>query len=183
MKITQLEISHTSRVMFTVAASILMFTSSSHAEMRDVMTQEQLIKKRSQMAQLDPMKNMVVVESKEDPAKSIPRDLISQSDVISFGGISTLVPKHAILLIPKNHASRVAYVEGNPLVSWLDFYTKNRGWITTVEVSFAQAKGEAPLSEAVSKQIAKTGNIVIATFSGGPISMLAPKTPSLSMNP
>lgn len=161
-------------------ATLCLLVSPSFGEVRDVMTQDQLLKKRSQMAQQDPMKNMVVTASPEDSAQTLPRDIISQSDILSFGGISTLIPKQSIILTPKNLSDRLAYVQGNPLVTWIDFFTKNRGWITTVEISFAQAKGEEPLPEAVTKQISKSGNLVIATFSGGPISMHPAKTEAVS---
>ncbi|MEO5713534.1 MAG: hypothetical protein ABIT37_08585 [Luteolibacter sp.] len=162
--------------LFHAITGIVVLFAAPHAsaapgQMRDVPTHEQLSLKRGQMEQVDPMKNMAVSKT-EDPAKNLPTDLISQSDVISFAGVATLVPKHAIILIPKNYQDRVAFAPGSTIKSWTEFYTANRGWITTVEVSFAQAQGKDPIPEATTKQFTKSGNMVVAVYLGGPISML-----------
>jgi hypothetical protein len=161
-------------------AALCLLATNSFGEFRDVVTHDQLLKKRTQMTQQDPMKQMEVSKTPEDSSQSLQRDLINESDFLSFGGISTLVPKQSIILTPQNLAARLTYVKGNPLVNWIEFYTKNRGWITTVEISFAQAKGEQALPDSVTQMITKSGNLVIATFSGGPISMLPAKAPTIS---
>ena len=62
-------------------------------------------------------------------------------------------------------------------MSWMDFFTLNRGWITTVEVSRVQAEGNEALAEEISTRIGKSTNLVVATYMGGPISVLPPKVP------
>ena len=113
----------------------------------------------------------------EDPSQNLPKDLISQSDIISFQGVATLVPKRAILQIPKNYRDRMALQPGAHIVGWSDFYAINRGWITTVEVSRTQAEGNIDLPEETHKLLSKGGNLVVATFMGGPISVLPLKVP------
>jgi len=146
------------------------------AAMRDAATHEQLSQQLRQVEQQDPMKNLPVSKL-EDPAKNLPKDLLSQSDIISFGGFATLVPKRAILQIPKNCADRIKFVPGSQIRGWSDFYAVNRGWITTVEISRSQAEGNEPMPEETSKQLTKCGNLVVAVYMGGPISMLPLKVP------
>ena len=155
--------------------------------MRDSATQEELSLKRSQLDRQDPMKKLPATQG-EDPARNLPKDLIGQSDIISFGGIATLIPKHAILQIPDNFANRVKFQANSQIKGWADFFAVNRGWITTVEITLAQAKGMEPLPENISKQLAKSGNLVVAVYQGGPISMLpltppAEKTGTVSAKP
>jgi hypothetical protein len=144
---------------------------------RDAVTHEQLSVRLHKVEQDDPMKKLP--DSKlEDPAKNMPKDLLSQSDIISFGGLATLVPKRAIIQIPKNYQDRIKFVEGSQIRGWVDFYAVNRGWITTVEISRPQAEGNEPMPEETSKVLSKTGNLVVAVYKGGPISMLPLKVPT-----
>ena len=160
----------------SLALLIAAHGSAAPAPVRDATTHEQLSLKRGQMERKDPMKNMAVSRI-DDPALNLPKDLVSQSDVISFDGIATLVPKRAILQIPKGYESRLKIAPDAQIKSWAEFYAINRGWITTVEVSFAQAEGKVPIPEATSKQFTKSGNLVVAVYLGGPISMLPLKAP------
>lgn len=159
-----------------VASVIAPLAHAAPMQMRDAATHEQLSQKLRVMEQADPMKKLPVSKC-EDPSKNLPKDLISQSDMISFGGMTTLVPKMAILQIPKAYADRIKYVPGTQITSWSDFYALNRGWITTVEISRVQAEGKEPLPEATTKVLSKSGNLIVATYMGGPISKLPPKTP------
>ena len=74
-------------------------------------------------------------------------------------------------------SDRIKYQPGAKLLSWGDFYALNRGWITTVEVSRIQAEGNNPLPEETQKKIVKSGNLMVATYQGGPISVLPLKAP------
>ena len=155
---------------------------SSHAEapaMRDAPTHDELVPKLRQAQQADPMKHMSKAKGADPAAVYQPKDILSQSDIIAFNGLATLVPKCAILQIPKNYQNRIAMQPGAQIVSWADFYTANRGWITTVEVSRTQAEGSHALSDETRKQITKSGNLVVATFLGGPISVLPLKKPGV----
>lgn len=139
--------------------------------MRDVATDEQLAKVRKHVALNAPMKDLAVLEG-EDPTKLYqPEDLLAQSDIICFNGLVTLVPKLAIISAPENFKERYALRPGAQFVGWADFYARNRGWITTIEVSRAQAEGSVPLKETDAEAIAKSKNLVVATFHNGPISL------------
>ena len=144
---------------------------------RDAATHEQLVLAMRKADEMDPMKKLPAAKGEDPSVVNRPKDLLSQSDFISFQGVMTLVPKRAILQIPKNYNDRVAIVAGARVVGWAEFYAMNRGWITTVEISRIQAEGNQPLPDETHKQLTKSGNLVVATYMGGPISMLPLKEP------
>lgn len=144
---------------------------------RDAATHEQLALALRKAEQRDPMKKLTPVEG-EDPSKvNRPMDLMEQSDIICFRGFATLVPKRAILSAPENYKKYLKLEPGARIVGWKDFYSRNRGWITTVEVTRVQAEGVETFSEDTQDQIGKSANLVVATLQGGPISVLPPVKP------
>ena len=145
--------------------------------MRDATTHEQLAAQHRTLAQPDPMLALEPAKG-PDPAKAnrVP-DLLSDSDIVCFGGRATLVPKQAILHVPPNFAERLKFQPGAKIQNWAEFYVENRGWITTVEVTRVQAEGNQPMDEASCKRMADSTSLVVATYQGGPISVLPPKAP------
>ncbi len=144
--------------------------------MRDAATHDDLTLKYRQAQQQDPVRKLEPTTGVDPSTVNQPLDLVSQSDIISFNGLTTLVPKRAVLHIPKGLADRLKFQPGTRILGWAEFYALNRGWITTVEVSRVQAEGNAALAEEISNRIAKSSNLVVATNRGGPISVLPPKT-------
>lgn len=164
----------------TVAAMLFMTASALQAEqpvMRDAATHDQLARAMQQSQQADPMKSLPASNA-PDASLNLPKDLVSQSDFISFSGAATLVPKHAILKVPAGHADRIRFQEGSRILSWPEFFAANRNWITTIEITPEQAGGKAHLSKESSDVIAKSSNLIVATYRGGPISLLSPKAPA-----
>ena len=47
-----------------------------------------------------------------------------------------------------------------------------------MEVSRPQAEGNVPIDPKIAESIAKSSNLVVATYQGGPISVLPPKAPA-----
>lgn len=151
--------------------------SSVHGQepvMRDAATHEQLSEHLRNVEQANPMKKLQPSQG-EDPAKNLPPDLLSQSDFICFGGVATLVPKRAILAVPKALEDRTRLEAQFRIVGWLEFYAANRAWITTVDVTRQQAEGQVPLSEETYESLKETKTLVIATYKGGPISVIRAK--------
>ena len=140
--------------------------------MQEAVTHEQLVLVRSKSDHLDPMKLLAEAQGADPSVVNRPKSLLDQSDIISFGNFATLVPKRAILQIPKNLAGRIQIKPGVTIQSWSDFFAANRGWITTVEVSRTQAEGNAPIAEETATRISKSSNLIVATYLGGPISVL-----------
>ena len=140
--------------------------------MRDAATHEQLERTLRKMNAIDPMKKLEAAVG-EDPSKvNQPVDLLESSDIVCFNGLATLVPKRAILGVPKHLQERLKLAPGARIVGWLEFLAANRGWITTVEVTRAQAEGNDALAEEISDRISKSNNLVVATYLKGPISVL-----------
>ncbi|MEO5915415.1 MAG: hypothetical protein ABIS50_14370 [Luteolibacter sp.] len=145
--------------------------------LQEAMTQDQLILARRKADGMDPMKKMPEVKGEDPSVVNRPQSLLASSDIISYGRFATLVPKRAILQIPKSVADRIKQEPGAILQSWSEFYAANRGWITTVEVSRTQAEGNNPIAEETQRLYSKSGNLVVATYLGGPISVLPLKVP------
>jgi len=166
---------------FALSSSALL--QAAPPKMRDAPTNEDLLQRTQQAANNRPLSNLnprKVEEGQklEDPTKSNqPKDLIATSDFLSFGGMSTLIPKRALLHVPKNYQGRIQFERGSNLVIWPTFYNANRGWIKTMEVTRGQAQGVEPFDEKVAENLAKSSIVVVATYKGGPISVLPYKDP------
>lgn len=159
--------------MILITASI---TAQAAPKMRDAATHDQLSLALRKAELNDPMKNLQPAKGPDPSLVNQPKDLISQSDIISFNGLATLVPKRAILNLPPKMADRINKMPtGSRIQGWLAFYQQNRGWITTVEVSRRQAEGNDPLAEELAERVRKSSNLVVATYMGGPISVLPQK--------
>ncbi|MEK7950138.1 hypothetical protein [Luteolibacter soli] len=146
--------------------------------MRDAATHDQLVEKLKVATNQNPLVKFTPAEG-PDPSVAAQQsgDLMETSDFLSFGGRATLVPKHAILNIPPLLANRIKLERGSAVQTWAEFYASNRGWITTVEVSRVQAEGNQALGEELSKRMEKSSTVVVATYQGGPISVLPLKVP------
>lgn len=140
---------------------------------RDVATHDALVSTFKEVSSTDPMKQMEKAQGTDPSKENQPQNLIESSDLISFRGVTTLVPKRAILQIPKKFEKRINnHVPGDRIVGWLDFYRMNRAWITTVEISRGQAGGNEALGEELSEQLAKSKNLVVTVLDSGPISSM-----------
>ncbi len=139
---------------------------------RDAATHDQLALELRKMERRDPMRNREAVTGADPSKVNRPVDLLKQSDMISFGGYATLVPKRAILSVPQNYQRYLTLEPGAKIIGWRDFYRKNRNWITTIEVVRAEAEGNQKMPEKTLEKVAKSTNLVVATCHGGPISVL-----------
>ncbi|MCF7734617.1 MAG: hypothetical protein K9N23_23240, partial [Akkermansiaceae bacterium] len=72
-------------------------------------------------------------------------------------------------------ADRMKFQPGSKILAWADFLVANRGWIATVEVTRTQAEGNHLIEEETATRIAESDKLVVATYLGGPISVLPPK--------
>jgi hypothetical protein len=171
---------------FAVALGTCSFGSLTAAEpafadrppMREAPTNEQLVLRLRQQAQEQAARPALTAPPSEDPSKlATTGNLLSQSTILCYGGSLTLVPKRAVLQYPEKYADRLKAVPGAKVLLFADFYATNQNWITSFEVSRAQAEGKEPLPEGAHEQMTKTGNLVVATFHGNPVG-LAPDSPA-----
>lgn len=82
-----------------------------------------------------------------------------------------MVPKGAVIFLPEAMKNRVNVKPVGTLLSWVDFLTKNRAWVTTNDVSFDQAAGSQPLPAERVAFWAKQDKVVVAVHQSGPISV------------
>jgi len=153
------------------------------APMRDIPTHEQLVARRSAEKQASPFANQDFEPvEKEDPALAAKErgDLLSQSEFLCNMGMMTLLPKRSVLHVPDRLAERQRPKDNANIVTWPQFQVKNRTWITTLEVSRLQAEGKEPISEQKMESLLQTGDVIIATMGGSPISVLPLKVPDES---
>lgn len=154
--------------------AILPASGQQQQAMTDAMTQQQLLaaRRQAQVQAGDPARHELPDQSKDPSKKNQPQDILSRSDILCFNGIATLVPKQAILAVPRQFADRVGMKTGAKIVTWMEFYSANRGWVTAQEITMAQAQGKEPLPEALNERLGKSSNIIVSTLEGGPISKL-----------
>ncbi|QTN32958.1 hypothetical protein HZ994_11700 [Akkermansiaceae bacterium] len=140
---------------------------------RDAATHEELSLQLRKADQEDPMKALLPSEGADPSVSNQPQNLLESSDLISFQGLTTLVPKRAIIKLPEAFKDRVNNPPpGNRVVGWLDFYALNRGWITVVEITRSQAGGNEALAEGLSDQLDKSKNMIVTVLDSGPISYM-----------
>ena len=141
-------------------------------------THEELAARRAAEAGRDkPSAGLVeLVEegSVEKPRKPKVASLVSRSTVISFGDHWTIVPKGAVLHVPEALKSRVGTRPNGRLLTWADFFARNRGWMIGQPVEIGHARGEKELPEEVVTHFRKGSRVVVATCHNGPISMKQP---------
>lgn len=144
-------------------------------KMRDAVSHDELAQKLRMAAHNDPIRNLGPAMGKvdEDPAKRVTdRDLVKESTVLNYRGFLTLVPKRAVIHTPANYENRFKPSDDVQVQSWADFFKGNRGWIRTLEVTREQAMGLAPMDEAIMTALQESTQVVVATFKGGPISVM-----------
>lgn len=143
-------------------------------EFRDAATHETLSEVAKKLP-ADPMsearKVSVSVEA-EGSQVYRPQGIIARSDILNRSGFCVLVPKRAVLHLPDQYQGSLGLNPGTKIVHWQEFFANNRSWIRTLEVTRNQAEGLEPLSEDVVKRFTGCDQVVVATYQGGPISVL-----------
>lgn len=151
---------------------------------RDAATHETLLPAFRNARSENPVAKLTPSEGEDASVKNRPGNLIERSDVLSFGGNTTLIPKLAIIHTPEKFKDRVNnHIPGNRIVTWGGFYSLNRAWITTVEVSREQAEGKETIPPEIVDAYSKSNNLVIATFKGAAISVLPKKEEAAPVQP
>jgi len=140
--------------------------------MRDAATHQQLADQQRKAPPPDPMSELEPCNGPDPSVANAPKDLLSQSEILCHGGIGTLVPKGALLTVPAKFKARTKMAAGAKVVTWAQFLAQNRTWLTAVEVTIDEAAGRELLPQNTQRQMADCGNVVVATYLGGPISVL-----------
>lgn len=120
------------------------------------------------------------VQKKKERRELGAGSLLSRSLILSFRGSWTIVPKGAILHLPKSYQDRVVTRPSGRLIPWSEFHARNRGWIHTQNVSIENARGDVALSPEILELHKRLGRVVVAVLHRGPISVKAPVQPEKS---
>ncbi|MFT4175085.1 MAG: hypothetical protein QM627_00380 [Luteolibacter sp.] len=135
----------------------------------------------AEIKRTSPMAQLTQPEADDSHANTPPPaapSLLNESVILTDGTHWAIVPKGAVLHTPKSLQTRISTKPVGSLLSWGDFLNKNRSWLTTQEVNFDQAKGEAPLDAQQVEFWQTRQNIVVAVHQGGPISVKPASTTS-----
>ena len=149
--------------------------------MQDMPTEESLSLKLKEVKQRSTGAAYAPPDASAAAETAASQSLLKSSEILCFGDAMTLVPKHAVIQIPKNLAGRLKQNPDARLVTWSEFLPANRSWITTIEVSPEQAEGKAPLTAETNEAMTKSGKLVVATFNGNPISVLTTPAATVSI--
>lgn len=108
-------------------------------------------------------------------AVGLDEGLVARSTIISSGRYWTIVPRGAVLHVPKLYHNRVDSKRTGRLLPWRQFFAMNRSWITAQAVTMEEATGEQAISDKAKVSHHKVGRLVVAVLKGGPISVLKPR--------
>lgn len=151
--------------------------SAARPAMRDIATHDDIVEATRKAKQETPPPVFTPVQGADPSVENGPKDLLTRSEIFCYLGQATLVPKRAVLHVPKDLAGRTGLKEVSKFIPWRDFYLANRGWLRTVAVTRAQAEGREALDEATVLSFAKETRVVVATYQEGPISVIPPQIP------
>lgn len=129
----------------------------------DLPTDEELIERRSASNPERP---------KPVPAKPSGFDIRELSMYLGAGEVFTILPKGCVIHCPDRLTDRLLAAPSGKAVPWQEFLPANRAWVSTREVTAAQARGEEELSEEDWAAFAAQGRIVVATLRGNPVTVL-----------
>jgi len=173
------------KILIPIFAVLILSAISSEAlradTMRDPVTHDQLAASLRMARQKDPIQGLGPAIGKTDQDPSVrngSRDLIKESAILCYRGFLTLVPKQAVLHLPPKLQDRFVVQPNIKVQPWAEFYQANRGWIRTIEVTRAQAMGEVAMPVEIVESFKNSSSAVVATFKGGPISVLPVPEPA-----
>lgn len=133
----------------------------------------------TRLQQIDPLSRLDKPAAGEAKiARPQDQSIIKQSTILHDAGHWTLVPIGAVIFMPAALKARLTAKPESTLLPWAEFLAKNYSWITTTEVTLAQAAGQVSLPADRVAFWAKQDKMVIAVHQNGPISVrVAPSTP------
>lgn len=95
--------------------------------------------------------------------------ILDTSVILTSGRNWTFVPKGAVLVTPELYEAQVDQAPKGEFLNFNDFLNRNRGWLTTLDVTLAQARGQVPVKDATKEALVKSGRVVVTVCKGGPV--------------
>lgn len=93
------------------------------------------------------------------------------STFIRGEGTYAIVPRNAVIHLPKRHADRVLAAPEGRLQPWSEFINANRAWIQTHGVTLEEARGLKEFDEKTLEAFGKRDAVIVATLGGHPVSV------------
>ncbi|MGB6220236.1 hypothetical protein [Haloferula sp.] len=156
-----------------IVLTLVLTGIASAAPMKDRVTGEELSARR--MASASPVSTLAQ-PTEEEPRVARPSNesIIKQSMILSDGTNWTLIPRGAVLHLPEAHQGKIGGRPVGNLLSWKQFVTVNRSWVSAEEITLRQAEGVQQLDDRRTAFWPKQDKIIVAVHLGGPISVVAP---------
>jgi hypothetical protein len=113
---------------------------------------------------------MIRVVNSDDSKANTPvsHAINKESTILHDGRNWTLVPNGALVYLPAAMKERVNAKPVGTLLPWNEFLKENKSWISTTEVTFDQAAGNAELPADSTESWAKQDKIVVTVHQNGP---------------
>lgn len=140
---------------------------------RDVVSEEAL---RQQVAATPTLKSHLTSKARPltSRAPAIESSLWKNSIILTDGEKFTIVPVGAILHLPTELRAHVVAQPQGDFTFWPSFLKRNTAWLTGKEVSLTLSRGNTREANALLKSLARDPHLVVATYKGGPITVLEP---------
>jgi len=97
--------------------------------------------------------------------------LAELSTFIRGEGTYAIIPRNAVIHLPKRHADRVLAAPEGRLQPWSEFLNANRAWIQVHEITLEEARGLKEFDEKTLEAFGKRDAAIVATLGGHPVSV------------
>ncbi len=140
---------------------------------RDVVSEEAL---RKQVAEAPSLKSQLTAKAKPltKAAPAIQSSLWTNSIILADGEKFTLVPVGSILHLPAELRGHVAAKPQGDFTFWPSFLKRNAAWLAAKDVPLSLSRGNAQEAKALLKSLSYDKRLIVATYKGGPITILEP---------
>ena len=140
---------------------------------RDVVREEAL---RKQVAEAPSLKSQLIAKARPltKAATSIQSSLWANSIILADGEKFTVVPVGSILHLPAELRGHVAASPQGDFTFWPSFLQRNTAWLAAQEVPLSLSRGNAREAKALLKNLSYDKRLIVATYKGGPITILEP---------
>jgi len=151
--------------------NILSGQSSPLVKTRDVISEEVL---REQVFNTPSLKSQLEAKTKPVTKKTpaIQSSLWSKSIIVTDGEMFTLIPVGSILHLPAALRGHITDKPTGQFTFWPNFLKRNSSWLGGHEVTLSMARGDAKAARTVLQGISKDSRMLVATFKGGPVTVL-----------
>lgn len=149
-----------------------------HAQQaRDVMSEDEL---KRQAGAAPSLKTQLTAKAKPltTKAPAIQSSLWARSIILGDGEKYTLIPVGSILHLPEALRSRVLSKPQGEFTFWPNFLKRNEAWLGAREVSLTTSRGNAQEANVLLKNISRDPRLLVATYKGGPITILEAAPPN-----